>query len=219
MDSEQRQHLQALRDIYSKRLRVLELQAANKGQDTPPHIQLEIEEIKRKIRSDIDDALADKESLVDKQHSQDARRVSTYQIRFSHWLRINWTIALLLTAIVIGTGVILLLVFQPHTFSSNHSSRLYFDQNGDHINLEVCADNLPGQIVFARLSRSGRSFDMLFQRASSRCVMFLDMDGDGPTLANTTYTTKAALNQLPGDGWPIPCYEATSGQGLCDSIP
>ena len=128
-----------------------------------------------------------------------------------------WKIALSLILVAMGIGLFLSLISQPRTFSSNHSSRLYFDQNGDRINLEVCADNLPGQTVFARLARPSRTFDVLSQRASERCTTFWDMDGDGPALSNITYTTKAALNQSPNDTWSAPCYEATGGQGLCDS--
>lgn len=63
MDSEQRQHLEKLRGVYRDRLHVLELQAANKGHDTPPHIPLEIQDIKSKI-AEIDDLLAGRKSVV-----------------------------------------------------------------------------------------------------------------------------------------------------------
>ena len=105
----------------------------------------------------------------------------------------------------------------PHTFLGNPSSRLYFDQNGERINLEVCADNLPGQRVYARLTRPGRVFDVVSKVANGRCTTFFNMDGPGPVFNNTLYTTKAALNTPPNDNWPVPCYSATGGRGLCDS--
>ena len=104
-----------------------------------------------------------------------------------------------------------------HRFLGNASSRLFFDSNGNRINLTVCADNLPGQTVSAQLSRPGRTFAVVSQRASARCVTFWDMDGAGPTFVNTPYTTRAALNQNPNAGWPVPCNSATGGQGLCDT--
>lgn len=105
---------------------------------------------------------------------------------------------------------------EPRTFIGNPASHLYFDQNGERINLQVCADNIVGQRVYTRLSRPGRNFDVISQYATSRCVTFWDMDGAGPVLANTVYTTRAALNAPPNDSWPVPCYVATGGRGLCD---
>ncbi len=105
----------------------------------------------------------------------------------------------------------------PIVFSGGVSSRLFFDQNGERINLEICANNLPGQTVYARLSRPGNVWSAVTQQATDRCVTFWDMDGAGATFTNTTYTTRAALNQPPNDNWPVPCFNATGGQGLCDS--
>ena len=51
MGDEQRKHLLALRQAYQERLYVLEKQAAIFGLRTPPHIPVEIEEIKLKIDS------------------------------------------------------------------------------------------------------------------------------------------------------------------------
>src|SRR5947208_1048485 len=53
MDLEQRQHLEGLRQIYLKRLRALEQQAATFGSQTPPHILIEIDEARAKI-ADLD---------------------------------------------------------------------------------------------------------------------------------------------------------------------
>jgi len=48
-----REHLLNLKNINLRRLQVLELQAAHFGANVPPHIVLEIEDIKEKI-SEID---------------------------------------------------------------------------------------------------------------------------------------------------------------------
>lgn len=45
----QHAHLLKLREIHTKRLRVLELQSAQFGISVPPHILLEIEDIKEEI--------------------------------------------------------------------------------------------------------------------------------------------------------------------------
>ena len=47
---EQDIHFKKIREIHVRRLQVLELQAAQFGINTPPHIVLEIEDIKEKIR-------------------------------------------------------------------------------------------------------------------------------------------------------------------------
>lgn len=104
------------------------------------------------------------------------------------------------------------------TFSGGPSSRLFIDQNGERINLEVCADNVPGQTVYARLSRPGSLFNVVSQVANGRCVTFWNLDGDGSLLDNTPYTTRAALNQPPNDSWSVPCFHATGGRGLCDTV-
>ena len=103
------------------------------------------------------------------------------------------------------------------TTFTNGVSRLFFDQNGERINLEVCADSLPGQTVFAQLTRPGRTWDVVSQAASGTCVTFYDLDGAGPTLTNTPYTTRAALNSVPDPTWPVPCGATTGARGLCDT--
>ena len=106
----------------------------------------------------------------------------------------------------------------PTIFAGNPSSKLFFDNNGNRINLEVCANNLPGQTVKAQLSRPGKTFNVVSQTASGRCVTFWDMDGAGPVLSNTNYTTRAALNQNPNPNWSgSGCFSSTGGQGLCDT--
>jgi hypothetical protein len=63
MDAEERKHLLLLRETHIKRFRVLELKAAIYGIDTPPHILMEIEDLKEKIRS-IDLQLGEGQILV-----------------------------------------------------------------------------------------------------------------------------------------------------------
>lgn len=60
---EHQQHLDKLRIAHQKRLQILELQAANFGLSTPPHILTEIEDIQRQISS-IDAQLRIDESSV-----------------------------------------------------------------------------------------------------------------------------------------------------------
>jgi hypothetical protein len=49
MDDEERQHLEGLRRIYQKRLWKLEEQAALHGASTPPAVQIELDELQKKI--------------------------------------------------------------------------------------------------------------------------------------------------------------------------
>lgn len=118
------------------------------------------------------------------------------------------------------TGVVSARIIEATTetvFTGNPSSHLYFDQNGARINLKVCADNLNGQTVRAQLSRLGQTYAVVSEHASGRCVTFWNMDGSGNVDPNTPYTTRVALNQNPSVSWPVPCYYATSGKGLCDT--
>ena len=57
MDNQQRQHLEKVRRNYERRLQVLELQAASFGVSAPPHVLIEIEDIREEIAS-IDAQLA-----------------------------------------------------------------------------------------------------------------------------------------------------------------
>ena len=106
----------------------------------------------------------------------------------------------------------------PTVFGKGLYSTLWQDQNWGRANLKVCADNLPGQMVYVRFWRAGREFSNPPQRATSNCVIFWDMDAAGPMNRSTTYYSQAALNQNPNPSWPIPCAGPTGGQGLCDSI-
>jgi len=105
----------------------------------------------------------------------------------------------------------------PLPVFQNGSSRLWQDQNWGRANLRVCADNLPGNTVNVLFNRQGREW-RYSKVATSRCIEFYDLDGAGPLNGRTTYFSRAALNQQPNPGWPIPCAGATGGQGLCDSI-
>lgn len=107
---------------------------------------------------------------------------------------------------------------RAYKFLGNASSNLFFDQAGARINLTVCADTLPWNMVVVQLSRPGRTFDMVAQMAVSRCVTFWDLDGAGMTYAGTNYTTRAALNRSPNPAWSgTGCAAATGGAGLCDT--
>lgn len=53
MEIKNRQHFKELRQIYQRRLEILQKQAASFGLYAPPHIGLEIEDIKQKV-TDID---------------------------------------------------------------------------------------------------------------------------------------------------------------------
>jgi N-acetylmuramoyl-L-alanine amidase len=103
------------------------------------------------------------------------------------------------------------------TLFKNGTSQLTQDQNWGRANLKVCANNLVGNTVYVYFNRAGRSWSYS-QKATSTCVIFWNMDGDGPLIAGTTYYSRAALNQPPDTTWPIPCASKTGGQGLCDQI-
>jgi hypothetical protein len=49
MDNEEQQHLEGLRRIYQKRLWKLEQQAALQGASTPPEVQIELDELQKKM--------------------------------------------------------------------------------------------------------------------------------------------------------------------------
>jgi hypothetical protein len=53
MDKEQQQHLETLQRIYNKRVRILEQEEALMGPQTPPHVLIELDDLRKKI-SDID---------------------------------------------------------------------------------------------------------------------------------------------------------------------
>lgn len=88
--------------------------------------------------------------------------------------------------------------------------------------LDVCANNLPGNVVVVRLNLRGTAtfpgkYWMASRAASTRCVRFDNLDGAGSIPLGRTYTARAALNQHPSTSWNPPgCYAETGGQGLCD---
>lgn len=92
-----------------------------------------------------------------------------------------------------------------------------FDQGGNRINLEICVNNAIGQTLHVQLSHEGRTWPVVTQQATTRCTTFYDLDGPGPVLFHTDYTTRAALNQDPNPNWPAnSCAENSGWQGLCD---
>ncbi len=118
----------------------------------------------------------------------------------------------------LGLQSVSIVNLKPIVFK-NGVSTIWQDQNWGRINLTVCANNLKGNTVNVLFGRAGKpDFGVPPQTATSNCVTFWNMDGSGPALRNTTYYSRAALNQKPDPNWPIPCAVATGGQGLCDKI-
>jgi hypothetical protein len=103
----------------------------------------------------------------------------------------------------------------PIPFTGGPSLRVFFDQGVARLNAEVCADNLPGQVVTAIASRPGRQWAPVSQTASGRCVTFWDLDGAGDVFRDVAYTVRVALQGGPDINWSVPCYAATGGVGLC----
>src|SRR6185436_20069634 len=97
-------------------------------------------------------------------------------------------------------------------FVGNPVSTLWFDQNYNRINLKVCADNLPGKTVYVIAQGPAQGWGGE-QQATGRCITM-----SGPSTALGNYKTWAGLNDWPDTNWPIPCYSATGGYGLCDKI-
>ena len=109
----------------------------------------------------------------------------------------------------------------PIQFQGNPSSRLFLSDNGKSLNLEVCADNLPGQTIYTRLSRPGKMYEILSTNPTERCLTFWGLTNNffnEEIINGVAYTVKTSLNQPPNDGWTVPCYSATGGRGLCDTI-
>jgi hypothetical protein len=104
-------------------------------------------------------------------------------------------------------------------FTGGPSSYLYQDQNYGRLNLQVCADSISGKEVWVIVSRPGKEWFYSRQIPSgTRCTTFYDLDGAGPLLKNTTYTTRAGLGAWPDQSWGVPCHSATGGYGLCDKL-
>jgi ribosomal protein L7/L12 len=103
----------------------------------------------------------------------------------------------------------------PVPFTGNASLRMYFDQGLARLNAEVCADNLPGKAVTIIAARAGREWTPMALMATERCVTFEDLDGAGDVLEDKTYKVWATLQAEPEMQWPVPCYAATNGLGLC----
>jgi len=61
--TDQWQHLKQLRKNHLQRLQILELQAASYGLSVPPHILIEIEDIRSKLKA-LDAELAEIEKLT-----------------------------------------------------------------------------------------------------------------------------------------------------------
>ncbi len=113
----------------------------------------------------------------------------------------------------------------PTTFVGNVSSYLNVIQS--QVRLDVCADNLPGHVVYATLYRgpAAGTGERLWRYTittptNERCITFVDMDGAGDTLAGVTYYTVASFNSISdGDAKArrTGCFSATGGRQLCDA--
>src|SRR5690349_14243518 len=71
MDDEQRRHAEELLRITHRRLHKLEEQAARKGSDTPPHILIEIEDVRAeatRIQSDLERRSSSAETSISLPH-------------------------------------------------------------------------------------------------------------------------------------------------------
>lgn len=95
------------------------------------------------------------------------------------------------------------------------------------VDLKVCADNLPSRIVSVSLwrpsvgSTPAKSWPLYRQQATSKCLQFTDLDGDGPTLSGVKYYSVASLSPIAADEANKParssCFEATKGLQMCDA--
>lgn len=98
---------------------------------------------------------------------------------------------------------------------------------GDQILLEVCADNVPGNTVYASLYRPATTtaeaqvWRFVRTDITDRCTTFSGMQGDEILLPGVTYYTVASLNPISyADATAMreACYSLTDGLQLCDPI-
>lgn len=82
-------NLDDLRAAHRARLRVLERQAAQMGNDTPPHIVTEIEEIKGKLAELTTTIEAASTSGVDPELADALGPVGRYQLLMAHIMRLD----------------------------------------------------------------------------------------------------------------------------------
>ncbi len=107
-------------------------------------------------------------------------------------------------------------------FGSNAKSRLFFDQGNERINLEVCADNLPGNTLYVKFSRPGKDWsqwNISPQTATGNCVTFWNLDGSGPAFTDVPYSAMVSMGGYPNTSWPVTgCLEASGRMGMCTQI-
>ncbi len=106
---------------------------------------------------------------------------------------------------------------------SGPSSVLYLDDaNGDghkdDLFLRACGSNVASNRRYVLLSYPGGSRLLSREADGGSCVVFSDLEGAGPVTPGTTYETRFSLGSSPDPSWPIPCYSATGGYGLCDRL-
>ena len=87
MNLEDREHLEKLYDVLVRRLRILELREAKMGDNTPPEVVIEIEDLKVKVR-EINNKLSISEPLID--HALSSMIKSGFLKQYSK----TWTISI-----------------------------------------------------------------------------------------------------------------------------
>jgi hypothetical protein len=108
-------------------------------------------------------------------------------------------------------------MLQSPAFSDNASLRLYYP-NLSYLVAEVCADNLNGHVVhFLMEDSDGNVWEnsLLANNSNDNCVTADSRSMVYPISWDKTYTVRAALDTKPDASWPVPCFLATGGAGLC----
>ena len=114
---------------------------------------------------------------------------------------------------------------QAHTFQGAPRSTLSIA--GGQILLEVCADNLYGNTVYATLYRPAtvtaeeKLWHFVRTDITTRCMTFSGMQGDETPLPGVFYYTVASLNPISyadATAMRTACFSDTDGLQLCDPI-
>jgi hypothetical protein len=114
---------------------------------------------------------------------------------------------------------------QLKTFEGNPRSTLRIA--GDEIQLDVCADNIPGNRVYVTLYRPAtpESEAQLwhFQRAdiADRCTTFSNMQGDEVLELGVFYYSVASMNpitRVDATAMRTACFNDSDGLQFCDPV-
>ena len=98
--------------------------------------------------------------------------------------------------------------------------------NVDTVDLQVCGDNLAGNVVYVQMWRDSvennnpRTWNYV-DIATDNCLELTDLDGDDPTFTGAIYYTVAAIEPLAGDEaaeQQTECYDTREKTRLCDAI-